>query len=131
LKLVTESGVAMLGRVSRYLNGQGIKSYLVGGTVRDTLLNRQTTGDIDIAVSGDAMDIARRLAAHINGKFILLDESNKIGRVVVTDDTQVPSEYRTFDISALRGTIDADLGLRDFTIDAMAVELTADLADSF
>ena len=39
----------------------GIPSYLVGGYVRDLILNRKTT-DIDIMVEGDGILFAKKLA---------------------------------------------------------------------
>ena len=45
------SVLSLLIRVGRLLAGRGIKSYLVGGWVRDQLLKR-ATADIDIAVEG-------------------------------------------------------------------------------
>ena len=58
LRLLTETGAQLLLiSVGNFLAGQGIKSYLVGGFVRDALLRRDTA-DIDIALLADALVIA-------------------------------------------------------------------------
>ena len=57
------------------------QAYVVGGFVRDWLLDRQTA-DIDIAVGGDASGIAQKVAKAIDGRYVLLDETN---RVVIAD----------------------------------------------
>jgi poly(A) polymerase len=126
LKLSIETGTSLLlATVNNLLAEQGIKSYLVGGFIRDLFLKRDTA-DIDIALAADALEIAPRLADALGGSFIRLDEANKMGRVVV--DKKAPSGGRwQLDFAAFEGSIEQDLGRRDFTIDAMAVDL-AELA---
>lgn len=98
--------------------------YVVGGTVRDVLLGRSPR-DLDLAVPGDARGWTRRLAAALNGHFVALDDERDVARIVLDED-----DLRHIDVAALRGTIDEDLRLRDFTIDAMAVALgSSDVID--
>jgi len=111
-----------LATVNNLLVEQGIKSYLVGGFIRDALLKRETA-DIDIALAADALEIAPRIADALGGRFIRLDEANKVGRVVISGK-KVPSGSRwQLDFAAFEGSIEQDLSRRDFTIDAMAVDL--------
>lgn len=126
LKLSARAGAApLLERVSRFLAGEGILSYLVGGFIRDMLLGRDTA-DIDIAVDGAAPQVARRAAAALGGKYVLLDELNGVARVIMPGDS--PASRWQIDFSTLKGgDIAADLAQRDLTIDAMAVE-TGELA---
>ena len=123
LKLFIEPRASsLLATVNNFLTRQDIKSYLVGGFVRDVLLRRDTA-DIDIAVAADAVEIAPQVANALGGKFVLLDETNKVCRVVVADK-KAPSEGRwQLDFSAFEGSIEQDLARRDFTIDAIAVDL--------
>lgn len=117
LKLVIETRVSLaLNRVSNFLAEQGIKSYLVGGFVRDALLGRDTA-DIDIAVAADALEIASKIATVVGGKYVPLDEVNRVARVVLARDRL------EFDFSTLKGNIEQDLAQRDFTIDAIAIDL--------
>jgi poly(A) polymerase len=127
LKLSIETGtLSLLATVTKLLARQGIKSYLVGGFVRDVVLKRDTA-DIDIAVATDALEIAPRIADALGGKFILLDEANRVGRVVIMDKKAPSGGHWQLDFSSFEGGIEPDLGRRDFTIDAMAVDL-AELA---
>ena len=105
---------SLLSQLSDFLKGQDVRTYLVGGFVRDVLLGRDTA-DIDIAVAVDVLQIGPRLAASLHGKFVLLDEVNKIGRIILND--------WTIDAASFTGKIEDDLTRRDFTIDAMAVDL--------
>jgi len=116
---LTESrALLLLTRVRQFLAEQGIESYVVGGFVRDVLLRRDTA-DIDIAVAGDALEIAPKVAAVLGGKYVLLDRVNRVGRVILTANGQWELDFSTF-----KGSIEQDLERRDFTIDAMAVDLS-------
>jgi len=118
---------AAIDKISRLLTFQGRHGYLVGGFIRDLLLGRKTN-DIDIAVSGADVSIAHEVAEELGGKFVLLDEVNDIARVVVIEDEQQSQEFQGaewhFDFSSFPGDIEADLARRDFTINAMAIELS-------
>jgi len=119
-----EPGVAsLLTRVSKILTGQDIEAYVVGGLVRDALLGRETA-DIDIAVAADALEVAPKVAVALGGKYVLLDSINRVGRVILPDEG-VPSSRAQWelDFATFEGSIEQDLARRDFTIDAMAVDL--------
>ncbi len=102
------------------------KPYLVGGVVRDILLQRNTK-DIDL-VCKNARSLAKKFAKSTGSSFFVLDEENKIYRVVIklrTTNDEPPTIY-DYDFAEMRGgSIAADLALRDFTIDAMALEIVA------
>jgi poly(A) polymerase len=123
---------ATLAKISRLLDTQKKQGYIVGGFVRDYLLGRDTN-DIDIAVSGAAITTAREVAGEIGGKFVLLDDVNNVARVVVIEDEQPRGTSQNqewhgaewhFDFSTFTGDIETDLARRDFTINAMALELS-------
>jgi poly(A) polymerase len=120
LKLViTSEASRLLTRISQNLAEQGIQSYLVGGFVRDGILGR-ATADIDIAVSADALDVASDIAGASGGRYLPLDKENGVGRVILYDESGSKWEI---DFTTLQGDIEDDLARRDFTIDAIAVEL--------
>ena len=120
---IERRALSLLATVSSFLSEQNIKAYLVGGFVRDVLLGRDTA-DIDIAVAADALEIAPRLAAALGGKYVLLDKENGVGRIVLADDAAASAEGQwELDISTLIGGIEQDLARRDFTVDAMGVDL--------
>jgi poly(A) polymerase len=119
LKLfIQPSASSLLIKISQFLTEQGIKSYLIGGLVRDMLLGRDTA-DIDIAVAADALEVAPKVAKALGGKYVLLDEVNRVGRVVVSSG----DAKWELDFSTIEGSLEQDLARRDFTIDAMAIEL--------
>jgi poly(A) polymerase len=105
---------SLLIQISGLLKSKHVRAYLVGGFVRDVLLGRDTT-DIDIAVNADVREIAPQLADSLQGKFVLLDDVNRIGRIIIKD--------WTIDLASFSSNIEDDLARRDFTIDAMAVDL--------
>ena len=123
LKLVIESKASLLlAEASRFLTEQNVEWYVVGGFVRDLLLGR-ATADIDIAVAADALKIAQQVAGALGGKYVLLDKANRLGRVVLADEAAPSAGQRVLDFTTFEGNIERDLIRRDFTIDAMAVEL--------
>lgn len=121
----------LLSAISSLLREKNIRAYLVGGTVRDRLLGRDTA-DIDLAVSADALEAAALLADALHGKYVPLDAVNRVGRVVLPE----AGSAAHLDLSTVKGTIEDDLARRDFTIDAIAARLeeiappVAALADS-
>jgi poly(A) polymerase len=122
-RLIDPSVLPLLIRLSQFLTGQNVPSYIVGGFIRDMLLERNTA-DIDIAVAGDALDIAERVASEYDGRFIPLDKVNRIARVLLTEsEAPSPCNKCELDFSTLAGNIEEDLKKRDFTIDAMAIDL--------
>jgi poly(A) polymerase len=99
--------------------------YIVGGSVRDLLYGKKPS-DYDIVVEGDPGLVARRLAAKINACIV---EFGKAGQKIIR---VIGADHR-FDIMPVNGrSIDEDLRRRDFTINAMALDLaTGNLIDRF
>ena len=106
------------------LRKEAAQVYIVGGAVRDALLQRSLT-DIDLATPENGIKLARRIANMLEGDFFPLDTERDVGRVLV--DT---AEGRfVIDVARFRGDdLYNDLADRDFTINAMAVELGGDLS---
>ena len=86
-----------------------------GGAVRDRLLGRPLT-DLDLVVDGDPEQAARALArAAGRAACFALSEDFGAWRVVARDRAWQA------DVERLRGgTLEADLELRDFTVNAIA-----------
>ncbi len=98
--------------------------YIAGGPVRDAYLRRPIR-DIDLTVEKNGISIARKIANRLGGAFYPLDETRDVGRVIYT----VNSTQRSIDVSGFRGeTLQDDLLARDFTINALAVDLLGDLS---
>jgi poly(A) polymerase len=121
----TESQIfSLLRRLNSYLRSAGVRPYLVGGLVRDLILKRKTA-DIDLAVQGDALAVAENAARVLGGSYVVLSEENRIGRVVLLDKNGISGRHQwVVDFTTIEDTIYDDLARRDFTIDAMAYDLT-------
>src|SRR5438128_107520 len=92
-------------------------AWLVGGAVRDDILGRATT-DLDLAVDGDVRGAARALARATGGPLFELSDAFGSWRVLAADRSWQA------DLSPLRGgSLEADLALRDFTVNAIAEPL--------
>jgi poly(A) polymerase len=97
-----------------------VELYLVGGAVRDLLLNR-VSHDLDFAVPKDAIQIARRVANALHADFYVLDESFDTARVILSAENGIRD---ILDFAAFRGSdLESDLRGRDFTINAIAFDL--------
>lgn len=94
--------------------------YIVGGTVRDYLLKR-VSNDLDLTVAADPYLCAELLIEEVGGGTVvpLARGEEPAVRVVVGSGH--------LDFSSFRGgatSIEDDLRLRDFTINAMAIDFT-------
>jgi poly(A) polymerase len=104
----------------------GERAWLVGGALRDRLLGRPTP-DLDVIVDGDVRGAARRLGRGLGGASFELSDQFGAWRIVARDrGWQV-------DITPLQGgSLEADLGARDLTVNAMAEPLSGgELVDPF
>ena len=110
---------------------EGAPLYLVGGAVRDLLLGREPA-NLDVAVEGDAIEVARRLDVD------MLEHERFLTATMTRDASQGPSRL---DLTSTRtetysqpgalpeveaASLEADLGRRDFTINAIAIPLQGD-----
>jgi tRNA nucleotidyltransferase/poly(A) polymerase len=94
---------------------QGRDAWIVGGAVRDAALGRDVV-DVDLAVAQDPEVAARAIAKAAGGPAFSLSEEFGTWRALGPD--------WHVDVSGLRGgSIVADLALRDFTINSVAVPL--------
>ena len=116
---IPETLIPHLAQLQKFAETRGVELYLVGGSVRDLLLNRPTA-DLDFALATDAIRFAKAFAAHVGGSFVGLDERPPTARVVLKKQT-VSMDFAQFRAASLSD----DLRLRDLTINAMAVPLDA------
>lgn len=112
------------------LGDQAEGVHLVGGTIRDILLGEEAF-DVDIAVEGDAIAVARALAATLGGRVtphekfgtavVLYGDGQRLDVVTTrTEFYDAPGALPAVERAGLR----EDLFRRDFTINAMAVSLS-------
>lgn len=94
--------------------------YLIGGAVRDILLGR-VSHDLDFGLPGDALALARQIANKIGAAYYPLDSERGAARLVLIHDDGTRD---VLDFAAFRGeTLEADLRGRDFTLNAIALDV--------
>lgn len=103
-------------------------AYLVGGWVRDRLLNRQGKYlDLDFVLPEKAVETAQAIARKYKAGFVVLDAERQIARVVFKDGTADFAQQ-------MGNSLVADLGRRDFCMNAIAIEchhIEQDFVDPF
>ncbi|RPJ26367.1 MAG: CCA tRNA nucleotidyltransferase [Chloroflexi bacterium] len=124
----------LLQRVRDEATQRGLPLYIVGGSIRDLVLDRPLN-DFDLIVEGDAIVLARSLASKYGGK---VTAHAKFGTAKWFLPQNLKTDHDTLDLISARsetykhpaalptvkvGTIADDLGRRDFTINALALRL--------
>lgn len=107
--------------LSAFAKKRDVQLYLVGGSVRDLLLRRQTT-DVDFALASDAIQFAKAFASRIGATCIALEENPSTARVIVKQHDLPETPQLSMDFVQFRAaSLTEDLRLRDLTINAMAI----------
>ena len=109
---------------------ENIRVYAVGGVVRDLILGR-TIHDIDLMVEGDGILFAKKLAISIGVKKIVPFEKfgtalipNKLLQIEVASSRMEQYESTSRKPSEVKSaSLKEDLKRRDFTINAMAMDI--------
>ena len=109
----------LIRHLHAFAEKRGAQLYLVGGSVRALLLNQPIT-DLDFALAGNAIAFAKAFADKIDEAFVKLEEQPPTARIVIRE-TRL-----TLDFAGFRAeTLEADLCLRDLTINTMALDLSS------
>jgi poly(A) polymerase len=128
-----------LDPVAKRFRAAGHRLYLVGGTVRDLLVDSgRTDYDLDLTTDARPADIKACLEGWADAVWTQGEKFGTIGAHKVDPDT---GDARVYEITTFRAEaytddsrkphvvfadeIEADLSRRDFTVNAMALELTA------
>ncbi|MDP8289735.1 MAG: CCA tRNA nucleotidyltransferase [Candidatus Susulua stagnicola] len=128
LKKLSPQFKKILKNSSDLANSLGVKVYLVGGVVRDLILNKSIL-DLDIVVEGDAISFAKKLANLLKSDFC---GYNSFGTATISFNqeridfaTARTEKYSRSGIlpKVFPACLDKDLLRRDFTINAMAISL--------
>ncbi len=121
--------VVLLRKIGEVADESGFKAYAVGGFVRDLLLKLKNL-DLDIVVEGDGIVFARQLVKKLGGRVktherfitanVILPSGFKIDIATARlEYYEYPAALPTVELSSLK----LDLYRRDFTINAMALQL--------
>ena len=110
----------------------GMPAFVIGGYVRDVMLNREGNKDIDIVVLGSGIDFAHHVAAKM-GKDIPVKYFKNFGTAMLNLEGLkveiVGARKESYSQNSRKpvvedGTIEDDQNRRDFTINAMAFDLS-------
>ena len=110
----------------------GVEPYLVGGSVRDALLGRSPTGDLDITLVGADSATFAQIARITGGRIAKSSQFNtarlEIGdRAVDLAMARAETYPQPGSLPVVRrGTLAEDMARRDFSVNAMAVSLGED-----
>ncbi|CAG34790.1 CBS domain-containing protein [Desulfotalea psychrophila] len=121
--------ITLLQEVGELADEIGFKAFAVGGFVRDLLLKTANL-DLDIVVEGNGIAFAKKVAEHFKGKFFPHEK-------FLTATVTLPNDFK-IDIATARleyyespaampmiqlSSIKLDLSRRDFSINAMALQI--------
>ncbi len=121
--------IQLLQKIGEVADKLDYNAYAVGGFVRDLLLKKQNL-DLDIVIEGDGIAYAKSLAAHLGGRYrtherfktavVLMPDGFKIDIATARlEYYEYPAAMPTVELSSIK----LDLYRRDFTINAMAIQL--------
>jgi len=118
--------------ITEVLDAEGTDGYVIGGYVRDRIMERNTEGkDIDILVIGNGIAIARKVAKLAGknssvtvfktyGTAMFMHEGKQIEFVGARKESYSADSRKP---SVSGGTLEDDQNRRDFTINALAISL--------
>ena len=117
--------------VSQAAQELGVESYVIGGFVRDYLLQRDFKKDIDIVAVGSGIDLARKVAElipHHPKVQVFKNYGTAMLRYEDTDIEFVGARKESYQVESRNpvvenGSLTDDQNRRDFTINALAISL--------
>ncbi|MDW8390096.1 MAG: CCA tRNA nucleotidyltransferase [Oscillochloridaceae bacterium] len=128
---------AILARAASLAEAQQARLWLVGGVVRDLLCQAPPGRDVDLAVEGDALALAHELAAQTGGRLraahaafgtasveVLANGATLILDLASSRVERYPSPGALPEVAP--APIEDDLYRRDFSVNALAIELRAE-----
>ncbi|MET3696092.1 tRNA nucleotidyltransferase (CCA-adding enzyme) [Bacillus oleivorans] len=120
--------------ILKKLNEAGFVAYFVGGAVRDFLLDRKI-GDIDIATSAKPEEVksifSKTVDVGIEHGTVLVIYKGEGFEVTTFRKESEYEEYRRPKSVEFISSLEEDLKRRDFTINAIAMDLDGEIHDPF
>ena len=127
-KLLPSDTLDIIRNIGLLADKSGSRLYLVGGAVRDLLLGR-VPEDLDFVLEGNALDFSHIVEREFDG-YVVSESQFSTSKVRLGDldlDFAMARNENYRNPGALptvtRGSIDQDLGRRDFTMNAMALPI--------
>lgn len=119
----------LLKQIGKTANEEVQSVYLIGGIVRDLLLGK-SNDDIDIVVEGNGILFAQALQADYGGEIVTHDSfgtatwTHPSGMMIDITTSRLEYYDRPASLPTVEGsTLEEDLHRRDFTMNAMALQL--------
>ncbi|RHW39298.1 CCA tRNA nucleotidyltransferase [Lysinibacillus yapensis] len=121
-------------RVIDKIERAGFEAVIVGGAVRDFLLDR-TVNDVDVATSALPSEVKQIFSATVDvgiehGTILVLDEGEPIEVTTYRTEGTYTDYRRPEEVTFVR-SLEQDLERRDFTINAMAIKKDGTIIDLF
>ncbi len=119
--------------ISKSAQELGIDCYVIGGFVRDFILNRGSHKDIDIVAIGSGIDLAKQVSNNIKGKPKVQVFKTYGTAMLQYDDMEIEFvgarkesyNHNSRNPVVENGTLEDDQNRRDFTINALAIDLSS------
>jgi len=133
----------IFGIISQASQELNVDSYVIGGFVRDLLLNRGSKKDIDVVAVGSGIELALKVSELLPKKpkvQVFKTYGTAMLRFEDTDIEFVGARKESYNFDSRNpivenGTLEDDQNRRDFTINALALSLNektfGDLSDPF
>ncbi|BBJ28908.1 CBS domain-containing protein [Athalassotoga saccharophila] len=127
--IISPKLLSILKDIGDFASSKKQKIYAVGGFVRDLIMSKESL-DVDIAIEGDGIEFAKEFANQKKVRCLTYPEFgtatikfNGISIDIATTRTEYYEEPGTLP-KVERSNLRRDLYRRDFTINAMAMDLT-------
>ena len=128
---ISEDIFSIIAKASEILE---VKSYVIGGFVRDFILQRGTAKDIDVVTIGNGISLAKKVASLLPNKpkvqvfktygtAMLLYKDIELEFVGARKESYAEHSRNP---EVTEGTLEDDQNRRDFTINALAISLHKD-----
>ena len=143
INLTQNKNLKLFKLISEVAHNHDQTVFIVGGYVRDLLMNRTSPTDIDFVTEGNGIDLAKAVAHEINSKLkvsvfknygtaMFKHEGLDLEFVGARKESYAEDSRKP---SVETGTLEDDQKRRDFTINALAISLNkenfGDLIDPF
>jgi len=122
----------LLLRIGEIADNLSLPAYVVGGYVRDLIMGLENK-DLDIVVIGDPVNFAREVEQNLQATAMVVFEKFRTAQMMVGDTKVeiVGARRESYDVGSRKphveeATLEEDLSRRDFTINAMAINIAGE-----
>lgn len=131
--ILSKETINLLNEVLSVARAKNLQAYVIGGLIRDILVGGSFTPDVDITLSGSAIDVAREIERRTKSQ-VTIKEFEAFNTAKLIDRHGIEVDLATCRSESYRipgslpviqnGTFTEDIDRRDFTINTLSVELS-------